>query len=96
MINPSVIIRRKAECVRNSVNVLGKQAGITIEDELNISSINRMLAQIDERHRDLLKLSGKAVLPARRRALAADCLTSAERSALKERLSGGGDHDPAA
>lgn len=96
MTHPSVTIRRKLECVRNSVRVLKLQQGITAEDELNISNIDRMIAYIDERHRKALNLSGHAVIPLHRRALAADCLTSAERGALVARLNGGCDHDPAA
>ena len=96
MINPSVIIRRKLECVRNSADVLSKQDGITAEDRLNISNIHRMIYQIDERHRNNLKLSGHAVIPLRRTALAADCLTPAERVALANRVRNNGNHDPAA
>lgn len=96
MINPSVIIRRKVECVRNSVGVLNKQEGITPEDEQNISNIYRMIAQIDERHRRKLNLSGHAIIPLNRRALAADCLNRAARRALANRVGTGGDHDPAA
>ncbi|WP_430735498.1 hypothetical protein [Halodesulfovibrio aestuarii] len=96
MINSSVIIRRKLECVRNSVGVLKNQQGITAEDELNISNIYRMIAQIDERHRHRLNLSGHVVIPLNRRALAADCLTAAERRGLADRIRKGGHHDPAA
>lgn len=96
MMNPSVIIRRKLECVRNSVEVLSKQEGITAEDRLNISNLYRMISLIDNRHRDKLKLNGHAVIPLRRKALAADCLTPAERRALAKRVHGGGHHDPAA
>ncbi|WP_019999230.1 hypothetical protein ACQ0P8_06825 [Halodesulfovibrio aestuarii] len=96
MMNPSVIVRRKLECVRNSVGVLAKQEGICVEDQLNISNLYRMIAQIDERHRNKLKLTGHVVIPLKRRALAADCLTTAERNELARRVCGGGHHDPAA
>lgn len=96
LVNPSVIIRRKLECVRNSVGVLAKQEGICAEDQLNISNLYRMIAQIDERHRNKLKFTDRVVIPLQRRALAADCLTPAERNALAKRVRGGGHHDPAA
>lgn len=96
MTHPSVTIRRKLEVMRNAVRVLEQQEGLAAEDELNISNVYRMISQIDERHRKALNLSGRAVIPLNRRALAADCLTSAERGALIAKVSGGCDHDPAA
>lgn len=96
MTHPSVTIRRKLAGVRTSVGILKSQEGITAEDELNISNIYRMIAQIDERHRHRLNLSGQTIIPLRRRALAADCLTAAERRALANRIRNGEHHDPAA
>lgn len=91
----SVTIRRKVENVRAAVKTLAKQAGLSEVDQLNISNMYRMIEQIDARHRAALKLSGHAVIPLHRKALAADCLDSAERNALKANLTGG-HHDPAA
>lgn len=96
LVNPSVIIRRKLECVRNAVGVLTKQEGLSVEDQMNISNMYRMISQMDERHRKALNLSGHAVIPLNRRALAADCLTPAQRNTLAKRVLNGGHHDPAA
>ncbi|MCG8529593.1 MAG: hypothetical protein MI749_02890 [Desulfovibrionales bacterium] len=91
----SVVIRQKFSKIAQAVKSLQKVEGLSVQDEQDASAMTELVAKIDRRHQVELGFAPVSELPRNRRALAADCLSEAERKLLLKMVEDN-NHTPAA